>query len=182
MSGYQGAMPSFMNTPIAHRQPSRCKPLVSRVERRPRAATTIALVALGLGLAGCAGSVSEFGDDMTTAFADPARYDFYDCKQLQAERKAINGRIDDLKRLMAKAETGVAGPVVAEIVYRQDYIADRGQLKFVDEVWRRNKCVEVPEPANAPAGPPVVLSGKGKGKKGQGQGGPTASRSGNAVN
>lgn len=146
----------------------------------PRAVTAIALLALGLGLAGCAGSVSELGDNMTTAFADPSRYDFYDCKQLQAERKAINGRIDDLKRLMAKAETGVAGPVVAEVVYRQDYIADRGQLKFVDENWRRNKCVEVPETANTPAAP-VVLSGKGKGK-GKGQGGSAPPRSSNAVN
>ena len=170
-------MPSFTFAPIAHR-------LLLRYELwrqpLPRAATAIALLALGLGLAGCASSVSEFGDNLTTAFADPARYDFYDCKQLQNERKSINSRIDELKRLMAKAETGVAGPVVAEVVYRNDYIASRGQLKFLDEAWRRNKCVEVLESANAPAAPPVVLSGKGKGK-GKSQGGPAAPRSDNAV-
>jgi hypothetical protein len=174
-------MPSFMFAPIARcealrRQPLRCRPL-------PRAVAAIALLALGLALAGCASSVGEFGDNMTTAFADPARYEFYDCKQLQDERKGINSHIDDLKRLMAKAETGVAGPVVAEIVYRQDYIAYRGQLKFIDENWRRNKCQDVPEAANAPAAPPVVLSGKGKGKGkgGQAQGGPSAPRSDNGV-
>jgi hypothetical protein len=177
MSGYQGAMPSSTFAPIA-RQPLSCQLL--RRQRLPRAATAVALLALGLGLAGCAGSVSEFGDNMTTAFADPAKYDFYDCKQLQNERKAINTHIDELKRLMAKAETGVGGPVVAEMVYRQDYISYRGQLKFLDEAWRRNKCVEVPEPANASAAPPVVLSGKGKGK-GKSQGGPAAPRSDNAV-
>jgi hypothetical protein len=176
-------MPSSTFAPIARRQPSSCRPLSCQLSgrpRAPRAATAIAIVMIGLGLAGCAGSVGELGDNMTTAFADPAKYDFYDCKRLQDERKSINTHVDELKRLMAKAETGVGGPVVAEMVYRQDYISYRGQLKFLDEAWRRNKCVEVPEPANAPAAPPVVLSGKGKGK-GKSQGGPAAPRSDNAV-
>src|ERR1700759_1988284 len=127
MSRYQGTMPSSMFAPIA-RRPS-----------LPRAAAVIALLALGLALAGCASSVGDLGDNMTAAFANPSTYDFYDCKQLQDARKGINNRIDETKRLMAKAETGVAGPVVAEIVYRQDYIAYRGQLKFIDEYWARNK-------------------------------------------
>ena len=59
------------------------------------------------------------------AFVDPARYDFYDCKQLETERKTIAKPIEELQGLMAKADTGVAGPVVAELAYRNDYIADR---------------------------------------------------------
>ena len=74
-------------------------------------------------LAGCAGSFSEMGDSMTLAFVDPAKYDYYDCKQLEAERKSLATRIEELQRLMAKADTGAAGPVVAEIAYRNDYIA-----------------------------------------------------------
>src|ERR1700761_2530611 len=89
----------------------------------PRAATVVTLFGLGLALAGCASSVGDLGDNMTEAFANPSTYDFYDCKQLQSARKDINTHIDEIKRLMAKAETGVAGPVVAEMVYRQDYIA-----------------------------------------------------------
>jgi hypothetical protein len=153
-------MPSFF-APIARYSSSR--PL-------PRAAAVITLFGLGLALAGCASSVGEVGDNMTAAFANPSTYDFYDCKQLQDARKGVNTHIDETKRLMAKAETGVAGPVVAEMVYRQDYIAYRGQLKFIDEYWVRNKCVEVPEDPKAPAAP-VVLSGK---KKGKGQGGQAA--------
>ena len=38
---------------------------------------------------------------------------------------------------MAKAETGVAGSVVAEVAYRNDYIALRAQSKLADEAWRR---------------------------------------------
>ena len=53
---------------------------------------------------------------------------------------------------MAKAETGVAGPVVAELAYRNDYIAVRGQAKLADEAWRRNKCRETPAGRRGRAG------------------------------
>jgi hypothetical protein len=150
---------------IAHRQPL------------PRAAFAVALLALGGALAGCAGSVSDLGDNMTMAFADPAKYDYYDCKQLETERKNIATKMDELRRLMAKADTGVAGPVVAELAYRNDYIAYRGQAKFADEAWRRNKCVETPPgpPGAASAAATPAPPAKGKGAR-------SPSRSGSAVN
>jgi hypothetical protein len=115
-----------------------------------RAATVLTLLALGIALAACA----EMSDSMTTAFADPAKYDLYDCKQLEAERKSLATRATELQGLMAKADTGVAGPVVAELAYRNDYVSVRGQARFADEAWRRNKChASVAEPA-APAAPP----------------------------
>ena len=43
---------------------------------------------------------------------------------------------------MAKAETGVAGSVVAEVAYRNDYISVRAQSKLAEEAWQRNKCRE----------------------------------------
>jgi hypothetical protein len=42
--------------------------------------------------------------------------------------------------------------VVAELAYRNDYVAVRGQTKLADEAWQRNKCHEA-APA-APAGAP----------------------------
>ena len=100
--------------------------------------------ALGLELAGCA----YMGDSMTTAFADPAKYELYDCKQLEGERKSLAVRQAELQGLMAKAETGTAGVVVAELAYRNEDIAIRGQSRFAEEAWQRNKCV-----ASAPAAP-----------------------------
>ena len=41
---------------------------------------------------------------------------------------------------MAKADTGVAGPVVAELAYRNEYVSVRGQARFAEEAWQRNKC------------------------------------------
>ena len=89
--------------------------------RRPllRLAAAAVLLVLGAGLSGCA----DMGDTISPAFADPAKYDLYDCKQLETERKSLASRTAELQGLMTKAETGVAGPVVAELAYRNDYIA-----------------------------------------------------------
>jgi hypothetical protein len=113
-----------------------------------RAASTMALLVAGIGLAGCA----DMSDGMLSAFADPAKYELYDCKQLEGERKALASRAAELQGLMAKADTGVAGPVVAELAYRNELIAVRGQTKFADEFWRRNKCHDTGAPA-APTPP-----------------------------
>src|SRR6478736_7112786 len=118
------------------------------------AAAIGALLALGFGLSGCA----SVGENMSSAFADPAKYDLYECKQLEPERKNLAARAAELQGLMAKAETGVAGPVVAELAYRNDYIAVRGQTRLVEEAWRRNKCQETrPDAAAAPGGPPASM-------------------------
>jgi hypothetical protein len=117
----------------------------------PRAVTGMALPVLGLlfgfGLGGCA----DMSESITSAFADPAKYDFYDCKQLEAERKGLATRGAEVQGLMAKAETGVAGSVVSELAYRNDYIAIRAQAKLADEVWRRNNCHPAPPAAAADA-------------------------------
>src|SRR5277367_6165336 len=121
---------------------------IAQSQLLPRAAAAFALLTLSLtlslGLAGCASSVSEFGDNMTLAFADPAKYDYYDCKLLETERKSLKTKIEDLERLMAKARTGAGGPVVAELAYRNDYIAFRGQAKLAEEAWKRNNCHDSP--------------------------------------
>jgi hypothetical protein len=103
-----------------------------------RARISLALLALGIALSGCA----EMSDSMTSAFADPAKYDLYECKQLEPERKNLANRAAELQGLMAKAETGAGGAVVAELAYRNDYIAVRGQQRLAEEAWQRNKCRE----------------------------------------
>lgn len=116
-----------------------------------RTAGLSALLLLGLALSGCA----QMSDGMSTAFADPARFDLYDCPQLEKERKNLAVRSAELQGLMAKAETGFAGPVVAEMAYRNDYVAVRGQSRFAEEAWRRNKCRETP-PAPAKMAAPAA--------------------------
>ncbi len=117
-----------------------------------RVASALAMLAFGVGLSGCA----DMSDTLSTAFADPAKYDLYNCKQLETERKNLATRGAELQGLMAKAETGVAGPVVAELAYRNEYVAVRGQARFAEEAWQRNKChasVPAAPAAGAPAAP-----------------------------
>jgi hypothetical protein len=105
---------------------------------------------------------------------DPAKYDQFDCKQLEGERKTLATRTAELQGLIAKAETGTGGSVVGELAYRNDYISARASAKLAEETWQRNKCVAsspataTPAPAPAPAPP---APGKGHG----------AARSGSAV-
>ncbi len=119
-----------------------------------RAASAAALLVFGVGLTGC----TDMGDTLSTAFADPAKYDLYDCKQLETERKTLATRGAELQGLMAKADTGLAGPVVAELAYRNEYVAVRGQARFAEEAWQRNRCHASPPAApaaDAPAAPPA---------------------------
>jgi len=109
--------------------------------------------ALGVVLAATLGGCAGIGDSaVAVAFADPAKYDLYDCKQLQDERKALAAQTKQLNDLIAKAETGAGGVVIAEVAYRNSHITVRANAKLADEAWVRNNCDHPPAP---PALPPV---------------------------
>ena len=132
----------------------------ARLPRRPnlsRAAAIVALLASAAGVSGCA----QIGDSVPSAFADPAKYDLYDCKQLETERKNLTSRATDQEKLMAKAETGVGGTVVSEVVYRNELISIHSQQKLLEEASRKGKCHEAPPdtPAAAPAAPAPAPKG-----------------------
>jgi hypothetical protein len=120
-------------------------------------------------LSGCA----DMSDGMTSAFADPAKYQLYDCKQLETERKNLSTRMAELQGLMNKAQEGVGGAVVAEVAYRNEYIAARGQAKNAEEAWVLNKCRETPAKAASPTPPPPPVAARS---------GRPPTRSGSAVN
>ena len=107
-----------------------------------------AVVALGIGLAGCAGVGDSF---LSGSFVDPAKYDLFDCKQLESERTTLATRTLELQGLIDKAKTGAAGTVVGEAVYRNDYISARASAKLAEEAWQRSKCTETAPPIMSPA-------------------------------
>ncbi|GKQ55770.1 twin-arginine translocation pathway signal [Bradyrhizobium sp. Ce-3] len=123
-----------------------------RLPRRPallRAVAIVVLFAAAAGVSGCA----QIGDSVPSAFADPAKYDLYDCKQLEAERTSLATRAADQEKLMAKAQTGVGGTVVSEVVYRNELISIHSQQRLADQAWRANKCHESPPDTPAAAAP-----------------------------
>ncbi len=97
------------------------------MSRKPAKLTRLLVVAAaGAALSGCATSMV----DESTFFADPATFAMYDCKQLAAARETYAKRIEELQGLMAKAETGAGGSVVAEIAYRPDYLSNAGAAEI----------------------------------------------------
>jgi len=130
-------------------------------------ATAAALLVLGAGFGAMLGGCANVGDSFASAaFVDPAKYDQFDCKQLETERKALATRTAELQGLIAKADTGVGGSVVGELAYRNDYISARASSKLAEETWQRNKCVAGLPAAAAPAPVPAAAApavGKGHG-------------------
>jgi hypothetical protein len=126
-------------------------------------ATAVALLVLGAGLGATLGGCADVGDSFASAaFVDPAKYDQYDCKQLEAERKYLATRTAELQGRIAKAQTGTGGSVVGELAYRNDYISARASAKLADETWQRNKCV-ASSPAAAALAPVPAAPAPGKG-------------------
>src|SRR5436305_14739552 len=117
-------------------------------------APALALLALGARLGVSLGGCANVGDSFASAaLADPAKYEQYDCKQLEAERKALATRTAELQGLIAKAETGVGASVVGELAYRKDYISARAPAKLAEETCPRAKCVDTLLGAAVPVAP-----------------------------
>ena len=73
-------------------------------------------------------------------FADPAKYNFYNCEQLAAQRTARKAREEELKLLMDKAERSTGGAFVNVIAYKADYTEVQEDLKLIERTARTKKC------------------------------------------
>ncbi len=98
----------------------------------------------GLAMAAALLSGCATNDATLSPFADPSRYDLYDCAQLNTARKPLADRLSELRGLMAKAETGAAGSLVSGVAYQSDFVATQAQLDLIDQNRRRNNCGEIP--------------------------------------
>jgi hypothetical protein len=121
---------------------------------KPRLAAAGALLIGAIGLGGCA----VLSDSAAyVAFVDPAKYAVYDCKRIDVDRKALAARTVELKGLMAKAEAGVGGVVIADVAYGNDLLTVRSQAKLAEQAWRDNKCTDA-DVAAAVAATPAAAS------------------------
>lgn len=95
-------------------------------------------VALAMALGGCSTSGV---DSSFTVFADPAKYLYYSCDQINAQLKHWTGREQELRLLMEKAETGAGGAVVNVIAYKADYVSATEELKLLNKAAREKSCM-----------------------------------------
>lgn len=122
---------------------------LGRIQRLAAFAVAAAL------LSGCAGEIAGQNVSLNEAtfFSDPAKFALYDCKQLAGVRSSYARRVEELKGLMNKAETGPGGGVIAELAYRPDYLSAQAALKRADEAWQRNRCETSTDPGLARPAP-----------------------------
>ena len=98
---------------------------VSVVKALPRLSAALALCVLGASLSGCA----DMSDGMTQAFADPAQYELYDCKQLESERKSLANSSGSRAELAeVKARDGAIKPVPEVPTERETSLQQRTRL------------------------------------------------------
>jgi hypothetical protein len=100
-----------------------------------RIAPSLALV-FCVSLAACTSAL----ESQLTVFADPAKYDFYSCDQLAAQRTVRKVREQELKSLMEKAEQSTGGAFVNVIAYKADYVEVQEDLKLIERTARTKKC------------------------------------------
>jgi hypothetical protein len=96
------------------------------------------VVVLAVALGGCSTSGV---DSSFTVFADPAKYLYYSCDQINAQLKHWTTREQELKLLMDKAEQGAAGAVVNLIAYKADHVAATEELKLLNKAAREKSCM-----------------------------------------
>ncbi len=86
----------------------------------------------------CACSSLDMGP--MTMFVDPGKYDYHNCEQLTAARKAMTDRELELRLLMDKAERAPGGGFVNVIAYQTDHTSAREEVKVIDAAVRNKKC------------------------------------------
>ena len=100
-------------------------------------------------LAGCSSSGDSAGFPI---FADPGKYQYYNCAQLAEQIKTWTVKQRDLKLLMDRAEQSPGGAAVGFIAYKADYVAAGEELDQIrysarskkcaqDETWRSNTAI-----------------------------------------
>jgi len=95
----------------------------------------LCMTALCMTAASCS-SVSEI-----TPLVDSGKYQYHNCEQLSAAKKAMIAKRDDLKGLIDKAERGTGGALVGTVVYRSDYAQTLQELTVIDATARTKDCL-----------------------------------------
>jgi hypothetical protein len=97
----------------------------------------LALLALCLSLAAC----SSASESSMTFLANPGKYQYHNCDQLSASRKAVAARQKELKELIDRAERGAGGVFVGAVAYRPDYAQTTEELRVIDATARDKDCL-----------------------------------------
>jgi hypothetical protein len=108
-----------------------------RITRYPAARVAVLIAPLVAGaLAGCSG----LGDTPFTVFADPGKYEYYSCDQINAQRTKVTTREQELRELMNKASQETGGVIVNALAYKADHVAASEELRVLEAAARSKNC------------------------------------------
>jgi hypothetical protein len=96
-------------------------------------------------------------DKVASLLAAPGKYDIYTCPEIVHAAKANVLRRRELEQLMAQASVDSGGRLVSALAYRSDYLANRGDMKELQEAAAAKQCdlSKIEAVAEAPAAPPA---------------------------
>jgi len=113
-----------------------------------------------LAIAGLVSACAMPQDPLASALVAPGKYEFYDCGQLEATAKGLEGRMQKYEKLMAKASESAVGGLVNATTYQPDYISARGELNSVHHTEREKGCADKKDGKKALPPPPPDLTRK----------------------
>ena len=102
------------------------------------------IAAAGLALLGAAfgGGCSMVLDDSSVVYsAAPGKYDFLDCKGIAERTNANAQRTAELSALMQRANQDPVGPLVSNMVYRDEYNTKQADQVALRQAADQKRCV-----------------------------------------
>ena len=108
--------------------------------RLPAKSSIFAAALAALALSGCAMS----DERAINLMVGEGAYTTYSCDDIARAIKAHVDRINQLRGLMAKAETGPGGDMVNAIAYRPEYLELRGELQELQRSATNRRCPAPP--------------------------------------
>jgi hypothetical protein len=95
---------------------------------------------LALALSGAAGC-STSSNLSVMLFANPGKYEYHTCDQIQTASRGMVAREKVLRELIEKAERGAAGSVVSTIAYRGEHRTVVEEIEVIEATSRRKNCL-----------------------------------------
>jgi len=74
-------------------------------------------------------------------FADPGKYEYRTCDQIQAAGRSMVAREKVLRELIEKAERSAGGSVVSTVAYRGEHRTVVEEIEVIDATSRRKNCL-----------------------------------------
>src|SRR4051794_22098048 len=95
---------------------------------------------LALALSGATGC-STSSNLSVMLFADPGKYEYRTCDEIQAAGRGMVAREKSLRELIEKAERSAGGGVVSTVAYRGEHRTVVEEIEVIEATSRRKNCL-----------------------------------------